>query len=410
MSDRFDELETRPASEREADLLAKVPDMLANALAKAPGWAKHLGALEPAAITSRKALAGLPVMRKAELMAHQKAAPPFGGLTIGTLADFGRVFMSPGPVYEPMGTGDDPWRAARALFAAGFRKGDLVHNSFAYHLTPGGFILDAGARALGCAVMPAGIGNTQIQAEAIAGLKPVAYTGTPDYLKVLLDKAAEAGLDASSIKRALVSGGALFPSLRDEYTARGVDVLQCYATADVGVIAYESQAREGMIVNEDVILEIVVPGTGEPAADGDVGEVVITNFNPVYPMIRFGTGDLSAILPGQSPCGRTGQRIKGWMGRADQTTKIKGMFVHPAQVAAIAKRYGELGRLRLVVSRAGERDAMCLMAECADGAEGLAAAVAKTMQELLKLRGTVDLVAPGSLANDGKVIDDQREL
>jgi phenylacetate-CoA ligase len=307
-----------------------------------------------------------------------------------------------------MGLSADPWRGARALFAAGFRPGDMVHNCFAYHLTPGGFILDEGARALGCAVIPAGIGNTELQMDNIEALKPVGFTGTPDFLKILQDKAAEAGRDVSSIKRALVSGGALFPSLREEYASRGVSVLQCYATADVGVIAYESEAVEGMIVDEGVILEIVRPGTNEPVAEGEVGEVVVTNFNKTYPMIRFGTGDLSAILPGASPCGRTNQRIKGWMGRADQTTKVKGMFVHPSQVADIGKAHPELGKLRLVVGRSNEQDTLVLQAECSNPADGLADVVALTMQKICKIRGQVELVGVGSLANDGQVISDDR--
>ena len=316
--------------------------------------------------------------------------------------------MSPGPIFEPMGTANDPWRAARAAYAAGFRSGSLAHNAFAYHLTPGGFIIDSGLTALGCTVIPAGIGNTEMQIDAIAQLRPEGYAGTPDYLKVILDKAAELGKDTSSIKHGLVSGGALFPSLRQEYADRGIRVLQCYATADVGLIAYESEAVEGMIIDEDIIVEIVTPGTGEPVAPGEVGEVVVTTFNPVYPMIRFGTGDLSAIMAGTSPCGRTNQRIKGWMGRADQTTKVKGMFVHPSQVADVGRRHAELGRLRLIVARDGEQDAMTLQAECDDEPEGLAGAVAATLQTVCKVRGAVELVATGSLANDGKVIDDQR--
>jgi phenylacetate-CoA ligase len=408
MSEHFDTLETRPPEKRQADLMGAVQRTLDRALALAPGWRRHLGSIAAADITDRAALARLPVLRKTELKDRQAKAPPFGGFQIGAVKDMGRVFMSPGPIFEPMGPDADPWRGARALFAAGFRSGDLVHNAFAYHLTPGGFILDHGARALGCTVVPGGVGNTEQQIEAIAHVKPVAYTGTPDFLKVLQDKASEAGKDISSIKRALVSGGALFPSLRTEYRARGVNVLQCYATAEAGVIAYESEALEGMIVDEGVIVEIVRPGTGEPVADGEVGEVVVTTFNPVYPMIRLATGDLSAVMAGVSPCGRTNMRIKGWLGRADQTTKIKGMFVHPAQVAEIARRHPELGRLRLVVTRAGEQDAMTLKAESAERDGGLAAAVGMSVQAVLKLRGGVEIVAPGSLPNDGLVIADER--
>lgn len=409
MADYFDSLETRDPAVRESDLMARLPGQVAHAVLSAPGWARHLAGIDSEAVSSRKALAALPVLRKADLKAFQEAEPPFGGFAAGGPENWGRLFMSPGPIFEPMGLAADPWRAARALHAAGFRKGDIVHNCFAYHLTPGGFILDEGARAMGCAVIPAGIGNTELQVDTIEKLKPVAYTGTPDFLKVLQDKAAEAGRDISSIERALVSGGALFPSLRAEYKSRGVRVQQCYATADVGVIAYESEAVEGMIVNEDTIVEIVRPGTGEVLPDGEVGEVVVTNFHEVYPMIRLATGDLSAVLPGQSPCGRTNVRIRGWMGRADQTTKIKGMFVHPSQAADVMKAHGELGRIRLVVGRANEQDTLVVMAECANPqAEGLAEAVARTVQQVCKVRGNVELVTPGSLPNDGLVIADER--
>ncbi len=409
MSSYFDELEQRDPTQRQDTLFADLSQFLPAVVAGSPGWARQLGDTDVAAVNSRLALADLPVLRKSDLKELQESDPPFAGFTIGDTSGFGRVFMSPGPIFEPMGTGKDPWRGARALHAAGFRKGDLVHNAFSYHLTPGGFILDSGARAIGCAVIPAGTGNTDAQIDAIEQLKPVGYTGTPDFLKVLLDKADELGRNARSIKRALVSGGALFPSLRQEYADRGVSVLQCYATADVGVIAYESEAMDGMIVDEGVILEIVRPGTGDPVAEGEVGEVVITNFNQTYPMIRFGTGDLSAIMTGSSPCGRTNMRIKGWMGRADQTTKIKGMFVHPSQVADIGRRHKELGRLRLVVSRNGEQDSMTLQAECASLGPELADAVSVTVHSISKIRGHVELCEPGSLPNDGKVIDDQRE-
>jgi phenylacetate-CoA ligase len=319
-----------------------------------------------------------------------------------------RAFVSPGPIFEPEGGAADWWRAARALFAAGIRKGDIVHNTFAYHLTPGGWLLDSGARALGCTVIAAGPGNTEQQLDAILYLKPTVYVGVPDYLKILLDKAKEAGRDASSFKKALVGGGALFPSLRAEYKARGIDTYQTYATADLGIIAYESPALEGMIIDEGAIVEIVRPGTGDPLPAGEVGEVVVTTFNRDYPMIRFATGDLSAVLPGASPCGRTNMRIKGWLGRADQTTKIKGMFVHPEQVAEVAKRFPTLGRMRLVVARAGEQDAMTLRAEAAVSDEGLKARLTETLQAVTKLKGEVELVAPGSLPNDGKVIADER--
>jgi phenylacetate-CoA ligase len=377
-------------------------------MAKAPGWAAHLEGVEPAAVNSRAALAKLPVLRKSALKELQAKNPPFGGFATQPATALGRVFMSPGPIFEPEGRGEDWWRTARSLFAAGIRKGDIVHNTFAYHLTPGGWILDAGARALGCAVIAAGPGNTEQQLDIIQYLKPTAYVGVPDYLKILLDKAKDAGKDASCFKKALVGGGALFPSLRAEYKSRGIDTYQTYATADVGIIAYESAALEGMIVDEGVIVEIVRPGTGDPLPAGEVGEVVVTTFNRDYPMIRFGTGDLSAVLPGASPCGRTNMRIKGWLGRADQTTKVKGMFVHPEQVAEVAKRFPNLGRVRLVVGRSGEQDVMTLCAEAAVSDPDLKAKLAETLQAVTKLKGEVELVAPGSLPNDGKVIADER--
>ncbi len=409
MSRFFDNLETRNPQQREAELFARLPEFLAKTMENAPGWAKHLQGLDAAIVTDRKALADLPVLRKSELMQRQSDDPPLAGFAAVSPENYGRVFMSPGPIFETQGPDSDPWCGARALFAAGFNKGDLIHNSFSYHLTPGGFILDYGARALGCAVFPAGTGNSELQVDAIAQLKPQGYTGTPDYLKILLDKAQELGKDASSIKRALVSGGALFPSMRAEYQQRGVDVLQCYATADLGVIAYESEAMEGMIINENMIVEIVRPGTGEPVTDGEVGEVLVTNFNTAYPMIRFATGDLSAIMPGQSPCGRTNARIKGWMGRADQTVKVKGMFIHPSQIAEIGKAYPGAGRMRLVVSRDGASDSMCLMVESKDTSSALTDKIAKTIQAICKVRGKVQLVTPGELANDGQVIVDERD-
>jgi len=374
----------------------------------APGWAKHLTGVDAKSATSRAALAKLPVLRKADVAALQKENPPFGGLNVTAPGKAKRLLMSPGPTFEPEGKGADWWGAARACFAAGFRAGDVVHNSFAYHLTPGGFIIESGAHALGCAVIPGGVGNTEQQLEAIAHYRPSGYVGTPDFLKILLDTAEKAGKSAASIKRGLVSGAALPASLRAELGRRGVAVLQCYATAELGVIAYESPAREGMIVNETVIVEIVRPGTGDPVADGEVGEVVVTSFNADYPMIRLGTGDLSALMPGISPCGRTNARIKGWMGRADQTAKVKGMFVHPKQIAEVASRHPQLGRLRLVVGREAEQDTMTLAAETASGDAALATALAATLQSVTKLKGTVKLVAPGSLPNDGKVIADER--
>jgi phenylacetate-CoA ligase len=407
MSDHYDSLETREPAEREAAQSATLSQLIARAMA-APGWARHLAGIDPAAVTSRAALAKLPLLRKGSLIALQKAAPPFGGFNVTSPAKMRRLFMSPGPIFEPQGAGPDHYGATRALFGAGFRAGDIVHNSFSYHLTPGAFILESGLQALGCAVVPGGVGNTEMQVEAIAQLRPTGYTGTPDFLKVLLDAAQKTGRDASSLRRALVSGAALPASLRQELASRGVDALQCYALAEVGVLAYETSAREGMIVNEHVLVEIVRPGTGDPIGDGEVGEVVVTCFNADYPMIRLATGDLSAVLPGRSPCGRTNMRIKGWMGRADQTTKVKGMFVHPGQVAEVARRHPELGRVRLAVTRSGEQDAMILSVECAAPAAGLADAVAATLQSVTKLRGEVKLVAPGTLPNDGKVIADER--
>src|SRR5262245_7956547 len=407
--DHYDTLETRDPDEREREFFGRLPDFIALALS-APGWAKHLAGVDCYGLTSRAALARLPVLRKADLAALQKDQPPFGGLNVTAPGKMRRLLMSPGPIFKPEGAGTDVWGTARAMFAAGFRPGDIVHNSFAYHLTPGGFIMESGARALGCAVIPAGTGNTEQQLEAIAHLKPSGYLGTPDFLKVLLDTATKAGKDASSLTHGLVSGAALPGPLRQELSARGVKVLQCYATADLGVIAYESDAREGLIVNETLVVEIVRPGTGDPVAEGEVGEVVVTSFNPDYPMIRLATGDLSAVLPGPSPCGRTNMRLAGWMGRGDQTTKVKGMFVHPAQVAEIGKRHPELGRLRLVVTRAGEQDAMTLMAESAAPAAPLQEALVATLRAVTKLGGEVKLVAPGSLPNDGKVIADERPL
>ncbi|WP_346892213.1 AMP-binding protein [uncultured Roseibium sp.] len=407
--DMFDARERKAADQREAELFAKLPDFLNHAVAAASGWAEHLRGADLAKVTSREALASLPVLRKSELLVRQKENPPFGGFLAGTLGGVERVFMSPGPIWEPQASGDDPWNGARALFAAGVRKGEVVINAFSYHLTPGGFILDHGARALGCTVFPAGVGNTDMQVEAIEVLKPTAFIGTPDYLKILLDRGDEQGRDVSSIKTALVSGGALFPSLREEYEARGIRVSQCYATADLGVIAYESEAREGMIVNEDYIVEIVRPGTGEPVADGEVGELVVTAFNRIYPLIRFGTGDLSAVLPGQSPCGRTNRRIAGWMGRADQRTKIKGMFVDPTQIDEIVKTHDEISRARLTVGRDGEADVMTLTVEVANPAADLAERVGGTLRDVTRLKGAIEIVAPGALPNDGKVISDERE-
>ncbi len=408
MSDNhFDNLETRDPAEREAELFTALPDQIRSTVERAPGWAALLKGIDPDAVTSREALAELPVLRKPELKDQQTANPPFGGFAAIEATQAARIFMSPGPIFEPQGPEADPWSGARALYAAGLRSGDVVHNSLAYHMTPGGFILDSSAIALGCTVVPAGVGNTELQLDAIEHLKPVAYTGIPDFLKVLLDKADELGKDASSITKGFVSGAALPETLRAELKDRGVDVLQAYATADLGIVSYETEALEGMTVNEGMILELVRPGTGEPVGEGEVGEIVVTNFSPSYPMIRFGTGDMSAVLPGVSACGRTNMRIKGWMGRADQRTKVKGMFVDPAQINDISKRHPELGRLRLVVTRENEQDVMTLKAE--NGGSAMVQDLEETVQSICKVRGRVELVGEGSLPNDGKVISDERD-
>jgi phenylacetate-CoA ligase len=409
----YDELEIRDSDLRECTHFTHLVETVTRAKT-APGWARQLDGFAPETVANRAGLARLPLLRKSDLPTLQRADPPFGGFNVTPPGKARRLMMSPGPIFEPECAATDGYGAARALFAAGFRPGDIVHNAFSYHLTPGAFILESGLRALGCAIIPGGVGNSDLQIEAIAQFRPSGYVGTPDFLKILLDGAArsagDASANASSIKRALVSGAALPPTLRHELGARGVEVLQCYAIAEIGVIAYETSAGDGMVVNEHVIVEIVRPGTGNPVADGEVGEVVVTSFNPDYPMIRLATGDLSAVLAGPSPCGRTNMRINGWMGRADQSAKIKGMFVHPAQVAEIARTHRELGRLRMVVTRAGEQDVMTLMAECQPAPEGLAAAVAATLQAVTRLRGEVRLVEPGTLRNDGKVIADERGL
>ncbi len=410
----FDDLEQRAPSDRETDLFRRLPVFLSEMADTVPGLAAHLADVDIGSITSRSHLAGVPVLRKSDLMDMQAANPPFGSFANPTHLRGGRVFMSPGPIWEPQGLAADPAQAARAFFAAGVRPGDVVHNAFSYHMTPGAFMLEGGALALGCTVFPAGTGNTDMQVEAAAALKPSVYSGTPDFLKVILDRAAETGADLSSFRIGLVSGGALFPSLREEYRERGVRVYQCYATAEFGVIAYESAADDGspnpgMIINENLIVEIVRPGTGDPVPDGEVGEVVVTSFNPAYPLVRLGTGDLSAILPGQSPCGRTGMRITGWMGRADQRTKVKGMFVDPKQVAAVLARHPDVIRGRLVVERDGERDAMTLHVEPAAGAVPDTGAIEASLRDVAKVGGHVTVVQPGSLPNDGKIISDERD-
>jgi phenylacetate-CoA ligase len=410
MSDHFDRLETRDPELREREQLAALRRQVAYAKSRAPAFAKLLADVDPATLTSREALAQLPVTRKSELGELQKATRPFGGLSAARWGEAARVFASPGPIYEPEGRRPDYWRLARALFAAGFRAGDLVHNCFSYHLTPAGSMLETGAQAIGCTVFPGGTGQTELQVQAMADLAPDGYVGTPSFLKIILEKADEQGITLPSLKKALVSGEAFPASLRDALAARGIAGYQVYASADLGVIAYESKARQGLIVDEGVLVEIVRPGTGDPVAPSDVGEVVVTTlFNTDYPLIRFGTGDLSALLPGISPCGRTNMRVKGWLGRADQTTKVKGMFVHPGQVAAIVKRHREIGKARLVVDNPDGNDRMTLHVEVAENASSHADAIVATIRDVTKLRGEVAFRAPGELPNDGKVIDDVRK-
>ena len=399
----YDELETRSADARAADLAEALGRAIANAK-NAPALARLLRDVEPEAVQSRADLARLPVIRKAELSEAQKKKPPFGGFTTRHPHEFNHVFQSPGPIYEPGQIDADWWRLGRFAYAAGLGSTDIVQNCFGYHLTPAGMMFESACRAVGAAVLPAGTGQTELQVRAAADIGTTAYAGTPDYLKVILEKADEMG-ETLSLTRALVSGGALFPSLRAAYAERGIATLQCYATADLGLIAYESPAMEGMIVDEGVIVEIVRPGTGDPVPEGEVGEVLVTTLNPDYPLIRFATGDLSAVLPGTSPCGRTNTRIKGWMGRADQTAKIKGMFVRPEQVAALVSRLPDVARARVIADRSGEMDVMTVQLETTNAD---AALYENTVLEALKLKGRVEIVAPGSLPNDGKVIEDRR--
>ncbi|HXD43153.1 MAG TPA: AMP-binding protein [Ramlibacter sp.] len=412
MSEFFDALETRDPAQREAQLMAALPQQVAHAQQHAPAFAQILAGVEPNAVNSRAALAQLPVTRKHELLERQRSGrggEPFGGFsTLLRGPQTPRIFASPGPVYEPEGCARDYWRAARAMFAAGFRAGDLVHNAFSYHMTPGAFIMESGAHAVGCTVFPAGVGQTEQQLQAIADLKPNAYMGTPSFLRILIEKAAETGSDISMMRKGLTGGEALPPSLCGWFAERGVTAYQSYATADLGLIAYETAAREGLVLDESIIVEIVRPGTGDPVAAGDVGELVVTTLNPSYPLIRFGTGDLSALLPGVCPTGRTNTRIKGWMGRADQTTKIRGMFVHPAQVADIARRFPEVLKARLVVSGEMANDVMTLKVEAASVPHGLDERIGDAIRDVTKLRGDVQMLRPGSLPNDGKVIEDAR--
>ncbi len=408
MSDFYDDLETRSEDAREAALMTALAEQVGHAQTSTPYFKDVLAHVDASTITTRQALAGLPVTRKSALIEAQKADYPFGGLAAMASGSLARIFQSPGPIYEPEARSDDFFRTARGLYAAGFRAGDLVHNTFSYHLTPGGFIMDAGARALGCAVIPAGVGNTEQQLDVIADLQPVAYAGTPSFLKILLEKAEAAGRDASCFKKATVGGEYFPPALCAEWSARGINAYQTYATADLGLIAYETEAREGMTVDEGVIVEIVRPGTGDVVPIGEVGEVLVTLFAKEYPLIRFATGDLSAVLAGPSPCGRTNMRLKGWMGRADQSTKVKGMFVRPEQIADIAKRHPEIFRARLQIETVEGRDAMTLLCETAESGDGFAGAVRETLQAVCKMKGDVELVSPGSLANDGIVIEDKR--
>jgi phenylacetate-CoA ligase len=408
--EHYDRQETRSAASRENTLFRDLRGVLKIAKPRAPALRAQLKGVDLESLKTRSDLAAIPVVRKSDLKAMQEETPPFGGLTASRASTLKHLLVSPGPIFEPEGHAKDWWGAARAFFAAGFRKGDIVINCFSYHLTPGGHIMESGALALGCPVIPAGVGNTDQQVEAIRYLKPAGYAGTPDFLKILLDRARELNSDGSSIKRALVSGAALPGTLRQELKERGVTVYQNYGTADLGVIAYESEQSEGLIVNEGLIVEIVRPGTGEPVPIGEVGEVVVTRLNADYPLLRFATGDLSAFLPGTSRCGRTNMQLRGWLGRADQTTKVKGMFVHPSQVAEVQKHHPELIRVRLVVTRKGEQDVMTLRAEAKGTGNGLCEAVGSTLQAVTKLRGAVEVVAPGTLPNDGKVIADERPL
>ncbi len=403
MTGFYDDLETRSADQRASDLARDLPAQIARAQGL-NGYADTLADVDAGAITGPAALAALPVLRKSDLGRAQAAHPPFGGFTANPASGYAHIFQSPGPIYEPGGIDRDWWRFGRVLHAAGIGAGDIVQNCFGYHLTPAGMLFESGARAVGAAVLPAGTGQTELQVTAARDVGTTAYAGTPDYLKVILERADSMGVTLG-ITKAAVGGGALFPSLRAEYADRGIACLQSYGTADLGNIAYESAAMEGMIVDEHVIVEIVTPGTGTPVAPGEVGEVVVTTLNPDYPLIRFATGDLSAMMAGQSPCGRTNMRIKGWMGRADQTTKIKGMFIRPEQVAALVAKHDEIIKARVIASREGEMDAMTVRIEATDGDGD---AYARTVADVLKMKGAVEVVTPGSLPRDGLVIEDQR--
>lgn len=407
--DFYDKLESRDAMMRSLALQMDLPKQIAYAKEHTEMYRELLADCDANAVVSREALATLPVTRKSDLIDRQKSKKPFGGLATCGPGSMKRVYASPGPIYEPEGSASDYWRMARALYAAGIRSGELVHNTFSYHFTPAGFMMESGAHALGCGVFAAGVGQTEQQVAAIEDLKPTAYAGTPSFLKIILEKAAELHSDCSSIKRALVSGEALPPSLRQALEGYGMTVRQCYATADVGLIAYESDALEGLIVDDNIVLELVTPGTGDPVAEGEVGEVVVTSFSEAYPLVRFATGDLSKLLPGESACGRTNMRIAGWMGRADQTTKVKGMFVHPEQIAEVVKRHDEINKARLVVSSVSNNDVMTLHCELNDQVDdGVEEKIAQTMRDVCKLRSEIAIAKSGSLANDGKVIEDVR--
>jgi phenylacetate-CoA ligase len=420
MSRFFDALETRDWKTREASLLAALPGQIANAQANAPAFSQRLRGIDGAGVTTRARLAALPVIRKSELLDAQRAArggDVFGGFSslgwgeLPRARRAGKVFASPGPIYEPEGTRPDYWRMARALYAAGFRAGDLVHNAFSYHFTPAGSMTESGAAAIGCTVFPAGTGQSELQVQAMADMRPDAYSGTPSFLRILLEKADEMGVGLPSLTKASLGGEGFPASLREWLLGRGIAAYQSYGTADLGLVAYETEARDGLVVDEGVIVEIVRPGTADPVGDGEVGEVVVTTLNPDYPLIRFGTGDLSAVLPGACPSGRTNMRIRGWLGRADQSVKVRGMFVHPPQVAEIVRRHAEVKRARLVVSGERANDRMSLAVEVeGDSSAGLAERIAETIRDVTKLRCTVELRAPGSLPNDGKVIEDARRL
>lgn len=420
MTTYYEERETLAVAERERALFARLPEALEHARQRAPAIAQQLKGIESVDIRDRESLARVPVIRKSELLQAQLARRGgdaagssvqervFGGFSAIGWGDAARVFASPGPIYEPESRRADYWGFARALYAAGFRRGELVYNCFSYHFTPAGSMMETAAHALGCTVFPGGVGQTEQQLQAMVDLQPSGYTGTPSFLRIILEKAEESGVSMPSLKRAMFSGEAFPPSLQQWFRERGIDGYQAYGTADLGMIAYETPSREGLVVNEDILLEIVRPGTGQPVQEGEVGEVVVTTLNPDYPLLRFGTGDLSAVLPGESACGRRNLRIRGWMGRADQTTKVRGMFVHPGQVAQVVARHADVLRARLVVMGAAGKDTMVFRIETDKASAALAEQVADSVREITKLRADVECVAPGSLPNDGKVIDDAR--